>query len=105
MEFVQCFYDNDVPLLRKNEDCTTNHYGSHLIDFCKSNNMVILNGRISIDEQSSKTTCKDKSTIDYFLSSANNLYFIKSMNILEFSNLYSDAHCPMSLCHYLLTYV
>ena len=61
-----CFEKNNIPFVRKSADASVNQYGYSLIDFCKSNSLVILNGRIGTDFVSPKLTCKNKSTVDYF---------------------------------------
>ena len=91
------FIQNNVPLKRCNADKTVNAYGTQMIDFCKLANLCILNGRIGRYMHNSKYTCKDKSVVDYFLCSAPLFSKIQTLHILEFSNLYSDAHCPVSL--------
>ena len=45
MEIIKCFDDCKLPLSRKNDDITTYSYGQQLIEFCKNNNIFILNGR------------------------------------------------------------
>ena len=57
-----------VPLERKNADYVTNVYGRNLLELCKNNNLFILNGRIGQDRLCPKVTCKDRSTVDYILS-------------------------------------
>ena len=87
----------DIPLLRTTSDHTTNFYGQQMIDFCKYNNIFILNGRLDKDIETPKLTCKDRSTVDYFISTVQNFPFIKNFDILDFNILYSDAHCPVTL--------
>ena len=74
-----------------------NSYGYNFLDFCKNINLFILNGRIGCDRDQPHLTCKNSSTVDYFISSANILPNILDFRILEFSPLYSDAHCPIAL--------
>ena len=95
MEIFKCFEDDSVPLSRRNDDVTVNQYGNQLIEFCKNNNIFILNGRFGAD--SSKLTCKNKSTVDYVLSTAFNFKMISAVHVLEFDSLFSDAHCPISV--------
>lgn len=87
----------NVPLDRNTADKNTNTYGYNMLEFCKNNNLFILNGRIGTDYNSPKQTCKEKSTVDYFLSSSNNFDKIEDFQIHDFSSLFSDAHCPISL--------
>ena len=89
------FYN--VPISRVNTDDIVNTYGRHLLELCKNNNLYILNGRLDYDQVKPKTTCKDRSTVDYFLSSVDNFAFINDFSILEFSDLYSAVHCPLTL--------
>ena len=55
----------------------------------------MLNCRLGSDYTSPKPTCKDRSTVDYILTSAENFKMISSFQILDFDSLYSDAHCPL----------
>ena len=68
-----------------------------MIDFCKHNNIFILNGRMDKDIETPKLTCKDRSTVDYFISTVQNFPLIHEFEILDFSMLFSDAHCPITL--------
>ena len=96
-EIVSCFEKANVRRSRSTADHVTNVYGPQLIDFCKNNNIFILNGRISPDSDSPKRTCKNSSTVDYFLCTAHVFEFVSNLEIQEYSCLYSDAHCPISL--------
>ena len=64
-----CFEQYDIPFERKSADNTVNQYGYSLIDFCKNNNLLILNDRIGDDYRSPKLMCKNRSTVDHFLAS------------------------------------
>ena len=59
--------------------------------------MLELNGRMDKDREMPKLTCKDRSTDDYFLSTVHTFPFIQDFDILHFHDLYSDAHCPITL--------
>ena len=61
--------------------------------------MFILNGRTPDDDGqvSSFMTCKDKSVIDYFICSSTLFQFDQTLNVLEFCNMLSDSHTPVSL--------
>lgn len=88
------YFDSyDVALQRNSADLAVNFYGQQLLDFCKYNNIFLINGRIGTDKLTPKTTCKDRSTIDYFISSVYNFPFLGSLEVIDFENLYSDAHC------------
>ena len=56
-----------------------------------------MNGRIGYDKNQPKVTCKERSTLDYFLSSVYCFVFLHDFIIHEHSELYSDVHCPLSL--------
>ena len=58
---------------------------------------------MSLDKQSPKTTCKDRNTIDYFISSVYNFPFIDSFEVIDFDSLFSDAHCGVKLSINVLT--
>ena len=86
-----------LPLERRSADPTTNTYGLQMLEFCKSNDLFILNGRLGQDRDQPKTTCKDRSTIDYFIASAYVLEYISNLVINEFSSLFSDQHCGIAI--------
>lgn len=95
MCIFRCFEIHNVPLQRNNLDSNANAYGHQLAEFCKNNNVFILNGRL--DSDTPRLTCKNASTVDYILSSAFNFEMLSSFSILDFDLLLSDAHCPLSL--------
>ena len=67
-----------------------------MTEFCKDNNLYnILNGRCN--EANRKTTCKNVSTIDYFVSSPNMLPLLQTLYVHEFCPLLSDSHNAVSL--------
>ena len=86
-----------IPLNRNCVDPSTNGYGYSLVDFCKNNNLFILNGRIGNDRDRPQLTCKNSSVVDYFISSAHIMPNILDLHVHEFSSLYSDAHCLIEL--------
>ena len=59
--------------------------------------MFILNGRLENDTDVPKTTCKDQSLIDYFISSPECIGYICDFQVNEFSSLYSDVHCGVAI--------
>ena len=67
-----------------------------MIQFCKLSNLYIINGQMGRHTHNAKYTCKDKSVIDYFLCSPPLFNIMYGFDVLEFSSLYSDAHCPIS---------
>ena len=56
-----------------------------------------MNGRLGADFLHPKPTCKNSSTVDYFLSSAYVFSNVIDFKVDEFSPLYSDVHCPVAL--------
>ena len=74
-----------------------NNYGYRMLDFCKCNNLYILNGRTTKDKDKGVCTCKGVSTIDYFLCSSHIIPLINDFYVDDFSQNLSDAHCPVSL--------
>ena len=83
---------------KRANNTTTNTNGLHLLELCKNNNLFILNGRIGQDRLLPRATCKDRSAVDYFLSTVENFSVLENFIIHEFSEFYSDAHCPLSIC-------
>ena len=87
-----------IPPRRANEDKVINQYGRKLLDFCKYNDVFILNGRIGEDKEIGKFTCKNVSVVDYIISSPKYLMHITNVQVSEFSKLLSYVHCPISIC-------
>ena len=67
-----------------------------LIESCKSNSMIILNGRIGLDKGVGRTTSKDCSLVDYIISSPAMVSYFKRFEVLDFDPVYSDVHCGLS---------
>ena len=93
MEMCHCFETNNIPLEHMKIDKITNNYGYQLVEFCKKYKFFITNGRL--DTQLPALTCKNSSTVDYLLATANTFESISAFYRLEFDSLYSDAHCPL----------
>lgn len=96
-DMLSCFEKCNIPVMRITTDCSPNVYGHQLTEFCKNNNIFILNGRMSHDHSEPRLTCKDSSVVDYFLSTAYNFEYLHSFNVHDFDHLFSDAHCPLSV--------
>lgn len=88
---------SNVPLQRKSKDCRTNAYGQQLLKFCKSYDLLILNGRIGVDAVYPKLLWKDHSMIHYFILRAQFMENIDAFCVNDFSPFFSDAHCGNSL--------
>ena len=94
---MQELYEENNNLLDLFERCEVQlAYGYNLLNMCKNNDLFILNGRIGSDFTCPTLTCKNKSPVDYFISSAHILPIIKDLQVHEFSCLLSDAHSPVS---------
>lgn len=85
---------HSLPRKRNSRDKTRNNFGKLLLDFCKSNDFFILNGRLNGDVEGK---CKGVSVVDYCLCNVNILSNFIRLDVLEFSKLYSDAHSPISV--------
>ena len=86
----------NISTVRNTADNNVNTYWRHLIELCKNNNSFIINGRIGYDKTHPKVSCKDRSTVEYFIKCF--LFCFRTyFSIHEQSELYSDAHCPLSL--------
>ena len=94
-EIFRNFALYNIPLDRNTADNSCNNYGLQLIDLCKNNNIFMWNGRMFSEQESPQLTCKNASTVDYFLSSSFVFENIVDFKVEEFSSLYSDVHCPV----------
>ena len=63
-----------------------------LVEFCKNNDIYLVNGRVGSDKAVGGLTCKGSSTVDYVVASAHMFKFIHGFDIIDFCNLYSDVH-------------
>ncbi|CAG2223086.1 unnamed protein product [Mytilus edulis] len=82
---------------RNSMDKGKNRYGNQLLELFKCNSLFIMNGRLATDI-AGKFTCRNASVVDYCLCNVNFIKNIISLNVLEFSHLYSDVHCPLFIC-------
>ena len=84
-------------MIRSTADRNLNMYGNSFLEFCRNNNLFIMNGRIGSDFTQPKLTCKERSTVDYFIASSSILENIQDFNVIDFNCLFSDAHCALRL--------
>lgn len=94
------YFDNSnccVSIQRTNNDKCVNNFGYKLLEFCKANNLYILNGRTASDKGKGLPTCKGTSTVDYFICSSNINPLISEFFVDTFCPLLSDVHCPVVL--------
>ena len=90
--------NNNMSVIRSNEDKSTNDYGIRLIRLCKMCDLILCNGRVGEDKNFGKLTyCdkKGKSCIDYALVSKGILKYVKNFKVGLF-NAFSD-HAPIFL--------
>ena len=97
MKVLDCLLKCNLPINRRSADPVTNAYGKQLIEFCQSNDLFIINGRLGQDFIHPKLTCKDRSTIDYFICLPKLIEYLCDFNVLDFSPLFSDSHCGVDL--------
>ena len=81
---------------RCSKDSNINNEGRLLLETCKSNNLLILNGRCGKDRGVGSFTYKNTSVIDYTVVSAQILKFISNFEIIELDTLYTDYHCLLN---------
>ena len=65
-----------------------------MIELCKNLDMFSVNSRVGSDKHIGGVTCKISSTVDYVLAT---LEVFKDFEIVDFCNLSSDVHNPVSL--------
>ena len=86
----------NVPLERATKDCKKNNTGNWLIETCKNNNLFIVNGRIGKDRHIGAPTFRDKSVIDYTVSTADCFAWLSDFEIIELDPIFSDGHSLIS---------
>ena len=70
--------------------------GNILLDMCKSNNLLALNGRCDSDMNAGIYTFRSQSVIDYSIVSSNAMHFSNKFEITYLDSLFSDGHCLLS---------
>jgi len=85
----------NIPLYRKSKDRKINNHGYRLINLCKNNNILIVNGR-NRNDIPGEYTFRDTSVIDYYLSSLSAFKMITHFQIQSLDSLYSDGHTIIS---------
>ena len=83
---------HDIPR-RTSRDTETNTFGRQLIQFCKINDFLILNGRTASDATGSFTCIanKGRSIVDYFIVSRNKILASKSASLDDSIEIISDT--------------
>ena len=77
---------------RVSKDKSSNNEGNLLVEICKCNNLLILNGRCGTDKGIWEFTFRNASVIDYSIASAHALKLVKDFNINDLDCIYSDGH-------------
>ena len=75
---------------------SSNNEGSWLLEICKSNNLIILNGRCGKDKGNGNFTFRNLSIIDYSIASAHAFKYVNDFEIIQLDCLYSDEHSLLS---------
>ncbi|CAG2185030.1 unnamed protein product [Mytilus edulis] len=86
-----------IPTKRESMDKGKNRYGNMLLNFCKGNVFLILNGRLGRDQNIGRFTCRNASVVDYCISTPELLKTFKDFEVLDSSKLLSDVHNPLSI--------
>ena len=76
-----------------------------LNDLCLCHELVIINGRFGDDKNIGKTTCDDKSTVDYMIGTSDLIEKITNFTVDTFDPLYSDKHKPVHVKSILNNYI
>lgn len=84
-----------IPEPRFNQDATLDRssYGKKLLEICKCNQVIILNGRMGHDRGVGKVTTSYNTTVDYVIGSPLLMKYVTHFEVLQYEPLYSDVHC------------
>ena len=99
--------NNNMSLLRSNEDKVVNENGRILIRLALMSSLLILNGRFGNDKGIGRNTyCENRnnkifsSTVDYVLCSRNLLYSISCFDVKDFNSFSDHAAIDFEIkCH------
>lgn len=97
LEPTSILRDLNLPLTRASQCTKTNGTGTKLLNICKQNNLLILNGRCANDRNIGMFTFKSISVIDYTLCSTNLLEYVCDFKVIEIDPLFCDGHCMLLL--------
>ncbi len=81
-----------IPLSRNSQDKKKNNHGYKLIEICKNNNLLIVNGRFGPSFSTGQMTFRNISVIDYLIVSIPTYTLINNFQILKTDQLLSDGH-------------
>ena len=74
-----------------------NWHGRQILEFCKSHNLFIYNGRTGTDRNVGEFTTTKDSIVDYVVGCPGIWDRIMDFEVLTFDSTCSDIHCPITL--------
>ena len=77
---------------RTSQDIVFNNEGKLLLDTCRTNNLIILNGPCGSDNSKGAFTFRNCSVIDYSIASHNFLKHVQDFNVIDLDPIFSDGH-------------
>ena len=90
--FIGC---NMTPKRVTSDKHRVNNYGQRLIQLCKVNKLLILNGRTGRDKTIGRNTCNNRSVVDYVLADYCVVKQIEDFEVQDFDPLLSDVHSAL----------
>ena len=87
---------NGIMLDRASQDLKKNSHGYKLVDICKNNNLIIINGRFGDDKNIGAMTFRNISVIDYVISSIEGFSLLQSFSITVLDELHCDGHALLT---------
>ena len=89
--------NSDLQIIRNSEDTISNKRGRELLDFCKTNDFIIVNGRKSGDIFGKYTSHQwnGSSVVDYTITQNTKVNNIQDFSIGDYIPWLSD-HCPIN---------
>ena len=73
-----------------------NLYSQKILDFCKTQDLLIVNGRIDKDKNIGEYTNRNCSVVDYCLASPSLFTQFDRFEVQEFNPVISDVHCTIN---------
>ena len=77
---------------RSSQDIVFNNEGKLLLDTCRTNNLIILNGRCGGDNSKGAFTFRNCSVLDYSIASHDFLKHVHDFNVIDLDPIFSDGH-------------
>ena len=78
-------------------DVNQTSMGKNLLDFCKADNLRILNGRVGRDKNLGNFTTRNNTVIDYCIANPELFPEVSHFEVLDFNPILSDVHCAITL--------